>query len=96
MLKKACAIGGLVIATASGALLADLPASATPTWGGGSGWQRSSMAGYHQGRAFNANENALFNRIRLRIRNRNNNVAVNNQRQRENQHQFQTETPSKP
>ena len=94
MLKKACAIGALVITTASGALLTSLPATAAaPAWGhGGWGWHRSSVAGFTRSSNFNANENALFNRIRLRIRNRNNNVAVNNQRQQERQRQRQFQT----
>lgn len=91
VLKKTCAVGGLVIATAAGTLIMSSPApAATPAWGGG-GWgfggHRAGL--FNRGGAFAGNENALFNRIRLRIRNRNNNVAINNQRQHEQQREFQ-------
>ena len=91
MLKKMCAIGGLVVATASGALTTTSSANATvPAWGWG-GWSHHSLRFWHAHRSFNGNENALFNRIRIRIRNRNNNVAINNQRQRQREREFQTQ-----
>ena len=91
VLKKTCAIGGLVIATATGALLTSSPASAVaPTWGhGGWGYGSHRSGLFHSHRSFAANSNALFNRIRIRIHNRNNNVAINNQRQRDRQRQFE-------
>ena len=89
MLKKTCALGGLVVATAAGALITTSSASATvPAWGG---WHHNALRLWSGHRSFNANENALFNRIRIRIRNRNNNVAINNQAQRQREHQFQTQ-----
>lgn len=92
MLKKTCVIGGLLFATAAGAITTTAASANVPTWGGGwGGWSHHSMRFWSAHRNFNANENALFNRIRIRIRNRNNNVAINNQAQRQRERQFQLE-----
>jgi hypothetical protein len=98
VLKKTFAIGGLAIATATGAILTASPSSAqVPTWGGG-GCCGGSFTSNHfrhftHHRNFNFTENDLFNHIPIRIRNRNNNVAIARndqaQAQRENQDQDQ-------
>jgi hypothetical protein len=80
VLKKTCAIGGLLFtAAASGVLVASSPASAqVPTWGGGCCGSRSSFSHFsrHHNRNWNGNENENFNHIRLHINNRNNNIAI--------------------
>ena len=72
MPKKTIAAGGLLIATAAGALATCTPAFA-----------QVAVAGYSQSHLFsdktrnwNGSENENLNRIRLRVHNRNNNVAV--------------------
>lgn len=80
VLKKTCAIGGLLFTAAAGALVAGSPASAqVPTWGGGGCCGAHSSFrhfSHHRNRNWNGNENQNFNHIRLHIRNRNNNIAV--------------------
>ncbi len=79
MLKKTCATGGLLLATAAGALLTSSPVSAqVPAWGGGCCGSHSSFHSFsrHHNRNWNGNQNTNLNRIRLRIHNRNNNIAV--------------------
>lgn len=80
MFKKTYAMGGLMLATAAGALLSSQPASAMPADG---------CCNIHRFRAAhhsaNWNGSRTFNRnhIRLRLLNRNNNVAVARTRQRQ-------------
>jgi hypothetical protein len=80
VLKKTCTAGGMLIATAAGAILTSLPAfAATPSWGGGGcggGCFGGGFGGFNHNRSWNGNENESLNRIRLRIHNRNNNIAV--------------------
>jgi hypothetical protein len=77
MLTKTIVAGGMLIATATGAIITAVPASATPAWGGGCcSSSRSHFFQAHRNRNWNGNENEGFNHIRLRIRNRNNNIAV--------------------
>lgn len=79
VLKKTCATGGLLLATAAGALLTSSPVSAqVPTWGGGCCGSHSSFRHFsrHHNRNWNGNENSNLNHIRLHLNNRNNNIAV--------------------
>jgi hypothetical protein len=99
VLKKTFAIGGLAIATATGAILTASPSSAqVPTWGGGGGCCGGTFTSNHfrhfnNHRNFDFNDNQLFTHIPIRIRDRNNNVAIARndqaQNQRENQDQFE-------
>lgn len=88
VLKKMCAIGGLVITAASGAVLTSPPASAAiPVWGGCCGGDRTRDFNRHwdSARNFNVHQNDVFNRIRFRINNRNNNAAIARENQAERQ-----------
>jgi hypothetical protein len=79
VLKKTCAIGGLLLSTTAGALLTSSPVSAqVPTWGGGCCGSHSSFRHFsrHHNRNWNGNENSNLNHIRLHLNNRNNNIAV--------------------
>jgi hypothetical protein len=85
VLMKTCVAGGMLIATATGAIITSLPAFAAPTWGGG-GCCSSSFSRFGHfthNRSWNGNENENFNHIRLRIHNRNNNIAVARTQQKE-------------
>jgi hypothetical protein len=74
VLKKTCVTGGMLIATAAGAIIAGAPAfAAAPT--GGSCSSSCFGSGTHN-RSWNGTENEGFNHIRLHLRNRNNNIAV--------------------
>jgi hypothetical protein len=90
MLKKTSLIGGMLIATAAGAVITSVPAFAqVPTWGGdccgNSNNSHHHFSDRQRNRNWSGNENDNFNRIRLRIHNRNNNVAVaRTPQQREN------------
>jgi hypothetical protein len=72
VLKKTAAAGGLLIATAAGALVTCSPAFAEPALTGSSVTHLLS----NHNRNWNGSENESVNRIRLRIHNRNNNIAV--------------------
>ncbi|MCO5996211.1 hypothetical protein [Actinoallomurus rhizosphaericola] len=100
MLKKKFAFGGLVIATAAGAILTASPANASfgpggwGGWGGGGGWfSGQNFRHFSNHRNLNFNGNSVWNYIRLRVHNRNNNVAVarNDQAQAQRENQFQLE-----
>ena len=76
MLKKMSVVGGVLIATAAGAMTS-LPAFAqAPSWGGCCSSSHSSFFHHARNRNWNGNESENLNRIRLRIHNRNNNIAV--------------------
>ncbi len=79
MLKKTSVVGGMLIATAAGAMITSLPAFAqVPAWGGGGCCSSSHSSFFHhaRNRNWNGNESDNMNHIRLRIHNRNNNIAV--------------------
>ena len=75
MLKKTSVVGGMLIATAAGAVMTSLPVFATPTYGGGC-CSSTRFGHFSHNRSWNGNENENLNHIRLRIHNRNNNIAV--------------------
>jgi hypothetical protein len=72
VLKKTAAAGGVLIATAAGALVTCSPAFAQPTLTGHS----LTHLVTNKNRNWNGSENESYNHIRLRIHNRNNNIAV--------------------
>lgn len=77
MLKKTCVAGGMLIATAAGAMITSLPAFAeVPAWGGCCGSSHSSFFHNARNRNWNGSESENLNHIRLHLNNRNNNIAV--------------------
>jgi hypothetical protein len=79
VLKKTSVAGGMLIATAAGAIMTTVPAFAgVPAWGGGGCCSSSHSSFFHhaRNRNWNGTENDNLNHIRLRIHNRNNNIAV--------------------
>jgi hypothetical protein len=78
VLKKTSVVGGMLIATAAGAMITSLPAFAqVPAYGGGCcSSSHSSFFHHARNRNWNGNESNNMNHIRLRIHNRNNNIAV--------------------
>jgi hypothetical protein len=77
VLKKTCMAGGMLIATAAGAIITSLPAfAAAPSWGGCCSSSHSGFGHFSRNQSWNGSENESFNHIRLRVHNRNNNIAV--------------------
>jgi hypothetical protein len=77
VLKKTCVAGGIMIATAAGAMITSLPAfAAAPAWGGCCSSSHSNFFHHARNRNWNGNESENLNHIRLRLHNRNNNIAV--------------------
>jgi hypothetical protein len=87
MLKKMSVVGGMLIATAAGAVMTGLPAFAeVPAGGGCCSGSHGGFGSGNSSRSWNGTETDNFNHIRLHVRNRNNNVAVARQgnRRRDN------------